>query len=347
MYTRFVVLLKNDNFRRRLWRYHSLKQNKITTNEFNGRRIPKFFGLAVYTISDLEKLTGIKAHTLRMWEKRYALVEPKRTKTNIRYYLDEDLQILLNASLLSKSGYRISKIAEMSKAEMTQLAMQLHCQSDEMTETLYSDALTISLVEMDAEKFHTVIDRNIQELGYKRTITEVIMPFLERLNLLWMTGAVTPVQENYFAGLIKRKLFVYIDENRRKKKKSGSKRIILYLPEDEKQELSLYFLHFMLLEEDFEVMNLGMNISLLDLKKATSIRPPDAILTLINDGFRQGSVRQYIDNLCLHFRSFPVIVSGAQIIQQGIKSTENIQVASDLNQINELLRMTTVDASRH
>lgn len=159
--------------------------------------------MAVYSISDLEKLSGIKAHTIRVWEQRYSIIEPKRTKTNIRYYQDADLKFLLNIALLNKNGIKISKIAKMSKGEIAEKVAAISEINFEYGTQL--DALTISMIEMDESKFDRIVSTNIQQSGFEHTMLEIIYPFLEKLSVLWLTGSINPVQENFMSYLIRQK----------------------------------------------------------------------------------------------------------------------------------------------
>jgi DNA-binding transcriptional MerR regulator len=166
--------------------------------------------VAVYSIRDLEKLSGIKAHTIRIWEQRYGIIEPQRTKTNIRYYQDEDLKFLLNIALLNKNGIKISKIAKMTKGEVAEKVAAISEINFEYGTQL--DALTISMIEMDEFKFDRIVSTNIQQLGFERTMLEIIYPFLDKLSLLWLTGSINPVQENFMSYLIRQKIIVAIDK---------------------------------------------------------------------------------------------------------------------------------------
>ena len=199
--------------------------------------------MAVYSIRDLEKLSGIKAHTIRIWEQRYGIIEPQRTKTNIRYYEDDDLKFLLNIALLNKNGIKISKIAKMSKGEVAEKVAAISEINFEYGTQL--DALTISMIEMDEFKFDRIVSTNIQQLGFERTMLEIIYPFLDKLSLLWLTGSINPVQENFMSYLIRQKIIVAIDNEPLPSNKSSNK-FMVYLPEGERQELSLLFMHYLL-----------------------------------------------------------------------------------------------------
>ena len=199
--------------------------------------------MAIYSIKDLEKLCGIKAHTIRIWEQRYSIVTPKRTKTNIRYYQDADLKLLLNVALLNKNGFKISKIAKMSKEEIADKVAAISEINFEYNTQL--DALTISMIEMDEYKFDRIISTNIQQIGFERTVLEIIYPFLDKLSVLWLTGSVNPIQENFMSYLIRQKIIAAID-NEPFSSGKNVKKFMIYLPEGENQELSLLLMHYLL-----------------------------------------------------------------------------------------------------
>ena len=290
--------------------------------------------MAIYSIRDLETLSGIKAHTIRIWEKRYGLLHPKRTDTNIRYYLDEDVKFLLNIALLNRNGYKISKIAKMKEEQVRQAVLEIS--ADKENVAVQSDALTLAMIEMDEQNFNAIIQQRIEELGFKETMLQVIFPFLNKLGVLWMTGSVSPVQENYIAGLIRQKIFVAIDKL--PFSDENSTKVLLYLPEKETQELSILFLHYLLREEGYKVVNLGRSVSISDLKKACSILHPHFIFTMINEGFSRRSVKDYVEELSLHCRESTILLSGIQIAHQKIKSKKNYIVLQSLDEIMEYIQ---------
>ena len=140
-------------------------------------------------------MTGIKAHTLRMWEKRYGIIHPRRTETNIRYYRDEDLKSILNIATLNKHGYKISAIARMSPEEIRRKIAEI---SDvELKKDDQLDSLTLSMLELDEHKFNAIVDKHIEQNGFEFTLLEVIMPFLDKVGLMWLTGSIKQVHEKF------------------------------------------------------------------------------------------------------------------------------------------------------
>ena len=184
--------------------------------------------MAVYSISDLEKLTGIKAATLRAWEQRYGIIKPRRTETNIRYYLDEDLRELLNIALLNKNGLRISKIARMREEERAERVAAIS--SIQVTPDTQLDTLTLSTVELNEFKFSHIVDTNIRQRGFEETMLEVIYPFLDKIGVLYFTGSITAVQEAFISNLIRRKLIAAVDDLPNPEPDQGPV-FCLYLPE--------------------------------------------------------------------------------------------------------------------
>lgn len=283
--------------------------------------------MAIYSIGDLEKLCGIKAHTIRVWEQRYRIVEPRRTNTNIRYYEDNDLKHLLNVALLNKNGFKISKIAKMSESEITKQVTAISDINFEHDTQL--DALTISMIEMDEYKFDRIISTNIRQLGFEKTMLEVIYPFLEKLSVLWMTGSINPVQEHFISYLIRQKLIVAIDQEPFPRG-PNVKKFLAYLPEGESQELSLLFMQYLLKSRNHQVVYLGQNISVLDLRDTYKIHQPDYIFTMIMETFTRKPVQDYVDELSTLFPDAHLLISGHQVMAQGVESSKNVSVLYSL-----------------
>lgn len=291
--------------------------------------------MAIYSIKDLEKLSGIKAHTIRIWEQRYGIIAPDRTPSNIRYYQDEDLKLLLNVALLNKNGFKISRIAKMSKLEIGQKVSAISPINIEYGAQL--DALTISMIEMDEMKFDRIISANIQQIGFERTMLEVILPFLDKLGVLWLTGSINPVQENFISYLIRQKVICAIDREPMALPGKAPK-FLLYLPEGERQELSLLFLHYLLKSRGNKVIYIGQDISLSDLKDVYLIHRPDYIYTMISESFAKEPVQSYVDALSLSFPDSRLLLSGYQVVAQEVPTAGNVTVLKSLEQTLHFLQ---------
>jgi len=155
--------------------------------------------LVEYTIKDLEKLSGIRAHTIRIWEKRYGILSPGRTNTNRRRYNDDDLRKLINISILNRSGFKISKIASMSFREIEDKVSFIF-QDVNQTDTQI-ESLMIAMINLDELSFNELINRSILNRGFEDTFTGIVFPFLKRVGVLWVTGSITPAQEHFVSNL--------------------------------------------------------------------------------------------------------------------------------------------------
>lgn len=281
----------------------------------------------------MEKLSGIKAHTIRIWEQRYQLFQPKRTDTNIRYYMDDDLRLLLNVALLKKNGMRISKIASMDESAISDKVKELAEANFEKETQL--DTLTIAMIEMDEYKFDKIISSNIEGVGFEQTMLTVIHPFLEKLSLLWLTGSVHPIQESFTSYLIRQKLIVAIDKL--PPIIGNPKKFMIYIPEGEIQELSILFMQYLLKSRGFKVIYLGQNVGIRDLDIAIGIQRPDYIYTIISKPFKKQSLQEYVNHLSNTFLHIHWLFSGIQFAPHAIKTDKNCTILTGLNDTLDFL----------
>lgn len=232
-----------------------------------------------YSIKDLEHLSGIKAHTLRMWEQRYGVIEPHRTDTNIRYYLDEDLKRLLNISILVKNGVRISKVSKMSPKEMYEKVLELSSYKGDYDSQINS--LKVAMLDFDQELFEKVLNTAIFQMGAEEAFKNIIGTFICEMGVLWQTNAINVAHEHFISNLIRQKLFSAIDQLM---VSSGSKEeiFVLYLPDQEMHELSLLYIYYYLRKNGRKVVYLGQSVPhhyLYSLLKTTGARNFVSIFT--------------------------------------------------------------------
>ncbi len=284
--------------------------------------------MAIYSISDLEKLSGIKSHTIRIWEQRYGILRPKRTDTNIRFYEDDDLQRLLNVALLNRHGFRISKIAEMSKEDMQEQVSSVSNLKFDIDAQL--DVLTLSVIEMDEVKFSRIFDNHVDQIGFERTMMEVVYPFMEKLSLLWLTGSIKPVQENFITQLIRNKLIAAIEKEPLASDRKITK-FILYLPKDEQQELSILFMQYLIKKRGFQVVNLGANLALVDLKDACQIHQPNYVFTVLSETFNREPVQRYLSNLQAAVPDSHLLLTGYLMASQTPSNLGNATILPSLD----------------
>ena len=285
-----------------------------------------------YSIRDLEQLSGIKAHTLRIWEQRYNLLNPKRTDTNIRYYDDEDLKHILNVALLNSKGVKISKIAAMSQVDISKEIIRLTTQSLNHEDQI--QALTLSMIELDEERFEKVLSTSILKLGFEETVLDVIYPFLTRIGVLWQTGAINPAQEHFISNLIRQKLIVAIDGQIGK---YTGKTFMLFLPEGELHELSLLFSSYLIRKYGHKVIYLGQSTPKQDLISVYKIHQPDYLLTVITSSPTGDDVQKYIAMLAKEFPQSTIYISGLQALDQSLAIPSNVQLLTYAKEIKQVL----------
>ncbi len=269
--------------------------------------------MATYTIKDLEKLSGIKAHTIRIWEKRYGLIEPQRTSTNIRTYCDLDLKRLLNISLLNQNGLKISKIARLSNDELSDKINHLQ-QSPTDTESQIK-GLTIAMIELDEEKFEKILSRSVIQMGFEDTIIKVIYPFFQKIGIMWQTGIINPAQEHFITNLIRQKLIVAID-SQINTNHGNHRSFILFLPEGELHELGLLFFAYLIKKRGHRLIYLGQSVPMNDLIEVTKLRPSDYLVTAFISSINGQDIALYLKNLSERLANEIIFISGSQ--------TENI-----------------------
>lgn len=260
-----------------------------------------------YSIKDLEKLSGIKAHTIRIWEKRYNIVKPGRTGTNIRYYCDDDLKRILNVSLLNRHGFKISKIARLSDVQLIENVVHLAQGADDHESQL--EQLTIAMIELDEDRFDKTISRAIMQIGFEETVIKLIYPFFEKIGILWQTGSINPAQEHFVSNLIRQKLLVAID-GLNHVHEPGRKNFLLFLPEGELHELGLLFYHYILRKHGHKVIYLGQSVPFDDLGEVAGIHNPDVLITSFTTSLKDTSLKEYMEKLQQAFPEKKIYVTG-------------------------------------
>jgi DNA-binding transcriptional MerR regulator len=284
-----------------------------------------------YKIKDIEVLTGIKAHTLRIWEKRYAMLIPDRTDTQIRTYTDDELTYLLNISLLNKSGYKISKIANLTKEEVNELVWKIKVSTDLDNS---GEKLILALIHLDELLFRDTLNGLIQEVGLENTFTYHLIPFLDRIGVMWLVGSISAAQEHFISNLIRQKIISEIDKL--PIPDSNLPSIMLFLPEHEWHEIGLLYYQFLLRFKGLNSVYLGQSLpfdSALDCIR--TLRPKAIItswLTAVDDEF----LVKYFQQLKAEVGKTPIYAGGAQVnmkIDLISDMVIEIKQAKDLNNL--------------
>ncbi|MFO7842573.1 MAG: MerR family transcriptional regulator [Bacteroidales bacterium] len=268
--------------------------------------------MASYSIKELENLSGIKAHTIRIWEKRYKLIVPSRTETNIRYYCDKDLKRLLNVAILNRQGIRISEIAKLSDEELSERVVNMASDSGDAAQNI--EQLVIAMVDMDEVKFDRILSRYIMHEGFENAVIRVIFPFFERIGILWQTGTINPAHEHFVSNLFRQKLMVAID-NIMVTDNQKAKKFILFLPEGEYHELGLLFYNYLIRKSGQIVYYLGSSVPFNDVLETSKMVNPDYFFTTITSLLTRDETVKYLKNLSKAFPLQKILVTGQQIDQ--------------------------------
>jgi DNA-binding transcriptional MerR regulator len=277
----------------------------------------------------LQKLSGVKAHTIRIWEQRYNIIEPKRTASNIRYYTEQDLKFLMNIAFLNRKGIRISKIAKMTPA---QIAEEVEKRSETEAESSdYFQAMAVAMLELDERKLCSLLEQSISELGVENVVLEILTPFMERTSMLWLSGSISTIHKRFAGCIIRRKILAAIDKLPIQSDEDA-KTVILYTPEADQQELYLIFVEYLLKIRNIKVIYLGRRISIEEVKFAITLHPTDYVYTIISEKHKMYVSKDYLDRLCESLEPTKLLISGARLQQADIDKA-NITVIGDLKDL--------------
>ncbi len=288
-----------------------------------------------YSINDLEKITGIKAHTIRIWEKRYKVVCPKRTPTNIRYYTDQDLLRLLNISTLNKYGFKISEIVGMPLDEVCEKIADISRSATDFESQINN--LTVAMMELNEDAFEKVLSTTILKIGFEKTVTHVLYPLLEKIGVLWQIGTINPAQEHFLTNLIRQKMIVAID-GQHEPMAPKAKTFLLYLPEMEFHEIGLLFYNYLIKKSGHKVVYLGQNVPFKDMTEVAQIRKPEYILTYFVSALTPKEVSGYLKKMAEDLADKKIILSGLQVRELDLNLAQNMVPIKNAEELKEFLK---------
>ncbi len=257
-----------------------------------------------FTIKDIENLSGIKAHTLRIWEQRYSIFKPHRSDTNIRYFSNAELKKILNVALLNKYGLKISHIDKMNEVEIHEKILSLN--HSEAIQDRMVNQMIHCMTELNLTQFEKIIDQFIDARGLEKALTQVIFPFLEKIGLLWSTSHINPAQEHLVTNLIRQKIIVGIETMDRLVTLKSS--FLLFLPESEHHEIGLLVVYYLLRQKGAEVSYLGANIPVKDLIYTIEIKKPDYLYCHLSSF--QVNMDKFIGKLSASAKNTDLYISG-------------------------------------
>lgn len=286
-----------------------------------------------FTIKDLENLSGIKAHTIRIWEQRYNFLKPQRTDTNIRYYSNDELKMVLNIALLNKYGFKISHIDRMNNDEIRSKILSL-TDGTALQERIINDLLQ-EMVDLNMDQFERIINKYIAAYGIEKTVIQIIFPFLEKIGILWQTGHVNPAQEHLVSNIIRQKLIAGIEATSSHVKMN--KQFLLFLPEGEHHELGLLFMYYLLKSRGADVIYLGANVPLKDIEYVIKLKKPDIVFLHLTATGSSFNLEKFLIQAEQRFINTSTVISGQITQQYRKKIPASIQFKRSLSEVMEFL----------
>ena len=281
-----------------------------------------------FSIKNLENISGIKAHTIRIWEKRYNLLQPERTDTNIRRYSLDSLRKLLNITLLYNQGIKISKIANLPEKEIPFLVREIALKSS--SEQVSINAFKLSMVNFDITMFDATYDELMNKNDFSFIYLNIFVPLMSGLGILWQTGAISPSHEHFITNLIKQKIHIQTELMQRDSTPQiNASTFVLYLPENEIHELSILFLNYFVLNNGFKTIFLGQSIPTVSLKTLLSYSPSLHFVTYVT----VEPNREEINNYLAHFNKELIENTDNQLSIFGpqVQHIDKTLVASGIN----------------
>ena len=274
----------------------------------------------LFSIRDIENLTGIKAHTLRIWEQRYNLFCPKRRESKHRFYDCEDLKHLLRIAYLYNQGHKISQIACCSPEEMATLALDIKPDTDNYE--IFINQLTEASIDLDQPRFDKILHNLILHAGFEKSMINVLYPFQKKIGVLWLTGQVMQAHAHFARCLIIKKTMVAID-GLEKPPYHGGRRVLLFTPAGEHHdipggecmELPLLFMHYMLKKEGVPTLYMGKNVPLTMLETICSLQPVTQLYFLVIPNLNKCDMHEYLKQFSSLFPDKEIVFSGPEACQ--------------------------------
>jgi len=288
-----------------------------------------------YSIKDLEQLSGIKAHTIRAWEQRHKLIIPKRTSTNIRYYADDDLRVVLNVALLLEHGMKIGQVAKLDPQEIAMQALEASPYLGSFTHEL--NELKISTLAFDLGRFEAIMAYCIEKHGIHKTFREIIGDYIQELGKLWLSGCVSISQEHFVSSLIRQKLFAAIDELEvPDQPKTGT--YALFLPANELHEIGILYLAYVLKERGEHVFYLGQSLPKEYLSDLLDNKKVDFLISAFTTYPEKEDLPEFLTDLeeLIDKRGVKAHLTGYQFVGQELpENLPNTHIYKDLRELSE------------
>lgn len=250
---------------------------------------------SVFSIKDLENLSGIKAHTIRIWEKRYNVLEPMRTETNIRTYDLASLQKLLNITLLHNHGYKISKISKLEVDQISQMVKEIINEKSVKNHAI--STFKMAMMNFDQTLFTTTYNELLSQKSFEKVFYDVFIPLMNEIGLLWQSETITPAHEHFISNLIRQKILTNTENLQSNQATNTDKIFVLYLPTNEIHELGLMYLNYQFINNGYKTIYLGESIPTENLKDVTRYFDNVVFVTYMTVEPDKDKINHYLDNI--------------------------------------------------
>ena len=288
-----------------------------------------------FSIKDLEYLSGIKAHTIRMWEKRYGVLKPNRTDTNIRTYSVNGLQKSLNIAFLNENGYKISRISNMNDDEVSKLVKRITTSKSNVNRAVQS--MKVAMMNFDQPLFLKTYDGLLTNKTFRDIYNDVFIPLLEQIGYLWQSGTITPAHEQFISNLIKQKLFMNIEHLQKVQPIKDDKVFVLFLPEEEIHDIGLFYANYELLSHGYKVIFLGQSLPMEDLSYLSKLFETTVFISYLTT--KPENLDEYVEkftkHICTHKKcEYWILGRKAQeVLDEGKALPERVKAFSSINHL--------------
>jgi DNA-binding transcriptional MerR regulator len=288
-----------------------------------------------FSIKDLESLSGIKAHTIRMWEKRYGVLEPERTETNIRNYGVTGLQKILNIAFLNENGYKISRISKLDDEEISNLVQSITTSKSNYGRALKS--MKVAMMNFDQPLFLRTYENLLINKTFSEIYEDVFIPLMIETGMLWQEGTITPAHEQFISNLVKQKLFINIEKLQKENASKTDKVFILFLPDEEIHDIGLYYANYEILSHGYKVIFLGQSLPMQDLTYLSTLYDNPIFVSYLT--VKPDHLEQYLidfkEHICPDGRCEYWLLGrkSIELIENNTKLPEGIRAFRDISEL--------------
>jgi MerR family transcriptional regulator, light-induced transcriptional regulator len=296
-----------------------------------------------FSISQLEQFSGIKAHTIRIWEQRYNALNPDRSEGNTRSYNGDQLRRLLNIASLLENGHKVSDLCNMSNSKLFALLDQYNQESTAHTDEKANYAISQLIaagMTFDEVYFDKIFANCVLRFGLQKTYTDIIYPLLTRMGLMWSANTITPAYEHFISNLLKQKLFAAIDAL--PPATIALQRWVLFLPENEHHEIGLLFSLYLIRASGHRAVYLGADVPMETIAQAANEITPTHALFFFVHHLPTEKATQYLLDVKAALQKSKVYVGGTRNLLEKLPDAKNIHKIHSVEALSKQLTTKSV-----